>query len=235
ARRPRVLALRRAEPGRADDRLRLPGRALALRAHARRRPEHGGALRVLRSRHGARQRLLGDQRRRDAAATLRRAAGARRGRPRRPRLRGGALVRDAADGRPRARHRQALHAAHRPGDDPRRDPLPGPAPGAGPVARGSPRPRSPSISDNRKSAGAKRNAVSPDTRSMTTTRSFLALGACAAILAAGAVLARSAPAAPVGSASAAASLQAEAGRGAIAAGTSRYGRILFDGRGYALY
>ncbi len=70
---------------------------------------------------------------------------------------------------------------------------------------------------------------------MTTTRSFLALGACAAILAAGAVLARSAPAAPVGSASAAASLQAEAGRGAIAAGTSRYGRILFDGRGYALY
>ncbi len=64
---------------------------------------------------------------------------------------------------------------------------------------------------------------------MTTTRSILALGGCAAILAAGAVLAPGAPAAP------AASAQAKAGRGSIAVGASRYGRILFDGRGHALY
>ena len=38
ARRPRALALRRAAPDPADDPLRLPGRALAVRAHDRRRP-----------------------------------------------------------------------------------------------------------------------------------------------------------------------------------------------------
>ena len=56
---------------------------------------------------------------------LRRAVGARRGRARRSRLRGGALVRYAADGRARARHRPSRHAPLGPRDDPRRDPVPG--------------------------------------------------------------------------------------------------------------
>ena len=102
-----------------------PGRALSLRAcHRRRRVDHG-AVRVLRRRDGARQRVHGDQRRRGAAAPLRRAVGARRGRARRPRLRRGALVRHAADGRARARNRPPRHAALRSRDDPRRDPVPG--------------------------------------------------------------------------------------------------------------
>jgi predicted lipoprotein with Yx(FWY)xxD motif len=61
---------------------------------------------------------------------------------------------------------------------------------------------------------------------MTRTRSLLALGVCAAVLAAGAVFARSAPA---GSTSAAAA------RASVVVSASRFGRILFDGRGYALY
>ncbi len=74
--------------------------------------------------HGARQRVLRDQRRGDAAAAIRAAVRARGGRTRRSRLRRGALVRDAADGRARARHRPLDDAAQRAGDDPRRDPVP---------------------------------------------------------------------------------------------------------------
>ena len=80
ARRPRVQPLRRAEPDRADDRPRLPDRALAVRARDRRRPDADRALRVLRRRDGARERVLGDQRRRGAARALRQAVRARRGR-----------------------------------------------------------------------------------------------------------------------------------------------------------
>ena len=47
--------------------------------------------------------------------------------PGRPRLRRGALVRDAADRGSRARHRPPGDAAHRPRDHPRRHPLPGAA------------------------------------------------------------------------------------------------------------
>ena len=66
--------------------------------------------------------------------------------PGRPRLRRGALVRDAADRRARARHRPPGDAPHRARDDPRRHPLPGAA-GAragmtGPRATPSPRSRS---------------------------------------------------------------------------------------------
>ncbi len=59
--RPRPLALRRAAPDPADDPPRLPGRALAVRAHERRGGDRR-ALRVLRRRHGARQRVHRDQR-----------------------------------------------------------------------------------------------------------------------------------------------------------------------------
>ena len=72
ARRPRVLALRRARADRADDRPRLPGGAVAVRAHDRRRPALHRAVRVLRRRDGARQRVLRDQRRRGAGRALRR-------------------------------------------------------------------------------------------------------------------------------------------------------------------
>ena len=71
ARRPCVLPLRRAGPDPADDRPRLPGRALAVRAADRRRPDADRAIRVLRRRDGARERVHGDQRGGDAAGALR--------------------------------------------------------------------------------------------------------------------------------------------------------------------
>ena len=92
------------------------------RRHRRRRDDHR-ALRVLRRGHGARQRLHRDQRRRRAAAPLRRAVRARGGCTRGSRLRRGALLRHAAHGRARPRDRPARHAAVRPRDDPRRDPV----------------------------------------------------------------------------------------------------------------
>ena len=55
---------------------------------------------------------------------------------------------------------------------------------------------------------------------MTTHRSFLALGVVALLLVGGGLFARSTPAATGAS---------------VAVGTSNYGPILFDGRGYALY
>ena len=83
------------------------------------------ALRVLRRRDGARERVLGDQRLRGAAAALPAPVRAGRGRSRGSRLRRGAFVRDAADRRARPRDRPAGDAADGPGDDPRRHPLPG--------------------------------------------------------------------------------------------------------------
>ncbi len=85
------------------------------------------AVRVLRRRHGARQRVHGDQRRRRAAAPLRRAVRARRGRAWRSGLRRGALLRHAADGWARPRDRPPRHAPLGPRDDPRRHSLPGAA------------------------------------------------------------------------------------------------------------
>ena len=64
--RPRAQPLRRARADRADDPPRLPGRGLALRAPDRRRPLDRRALRVLRRRDGARERVHGDQRSRRA-------------------------------------------------------------------------------------------------------------------------------------------------------------------------
>ena len=69
ARRPRALALRRAGADPADDPARLPGRALAVRTRDRRGPGDRRALRVLRRRHGARQRLHRDQRLRGAGGS----------------------------------------------------------------------------------------------------------------------------------------------------------------------
>ena len=54
------------DAGPADDPPRLPGRALAVRARDRRRPDDRRALRVLRRRDGARQRLQRAERRRGA-------------------------------------------------------------------------------------------------------------------------------------------------------------------------
>ena len=130
ARRPRLQPLRRARPDLPDDRSRLPDRALPVRAFHRRRSHAHRAVRVLRGRDGARQRVHRDQRRRGAAHALRDAVGARRGRARRPRLRRSALVRHAADGRARARDRPPRHAPLGARDDPRGDPLPGSPPGA---------------------------------------------------------------------------------------------------------
>ena len=69
------------EPGlvQPDDRPRLPGRAVAVRPTHRRRSDPDRAVRVLRGRDGARERILGDQRRRDAAGAIRPAVGAGRG------------------------------------------------------------------------------------------------------------------------------------------------------------
>ena len=124
ARRPRLLALRRAGPDPADDRPRLPGRAVTVRPANRRRPDAHRAIRVLRRRDGARERLHGDQRGRDAAGAVRPAVRAGRGRARRPRLRRGALVRDAADRRARLRDRPLRDAPHGQGVDPGRRALP---------------------------------------------------------------------------------------------------------------
>ncbi len=88
-----------------------------------RRPVPRRAVRVLRGRDGARERVHGDQRRGRAAAPLRRAVRVRRGRPRRPGLRRGALVRHAPDRRPRPRHRPPRDAPVGARDDPRRDPV----------------------------------------------------------------------------------------------------------------
>ena len=78
----------------------------------RRRPAGGRAVRVLRRRHGARERVLRAERRRGAGVAVRDAGGRRRrrqrrGRAGRPRLRRGALLRHAADRRDRPRHRPA--------------------------------------------------------------------------------------------------------------------------------
>ena len=118
------------EPGliQPDDRPRLPGRAVAVRSANRRRSDPDRAVRVLRGRDGARERVLGDQRRRDAAGALRPAVGAGRGRARRPRLRRRALVRDASDGRAGLRHRPLHDAPDGVGVDPRRRALPGAPP-----------------------------------------------------------------------------------------------------------
>ena len=102
ARRPRLQLLRRADADRADDHPRLPDRDLAVRAHDRRRPVADRALRVLRRRDGARQRVLRDQRLRGAAGAVPPPVGARRRRAGGSRLRRGALLRDAADRRARA-------------------------------------------------------------------------------------------------------------------------------------
>ena len=75
ARRQGVQPLRRAGADPADDRLRLPDRALAVRARHRRRSAADRAVRVLRGRDGARQRVLRDQRRRHPAGALRDAGG----------------------------------------------------------------------------------------------------------------------------------------------------------------
>ena len=100
-RRRSARALRRAGARPADDPLRLSDRALSVRAHDRRRPLARRAVRVLRGRDRARQRLQRDQRRRGTGRALRvpgdgACRGRRRGRGRGPRLRRGALVRDAA-------------------------------------------------------------------------------------------------------------------------------------------
>ena len=116
--RPRALALRRAGADPADDPLRLPDRAVAVRAHDRRRPDDRRAVRVLRRRHRARQRVHRDQRREEQAERFavqqdERAGRRRRGRGGRSRLRRGAVLRHAADGRHRPRHRPARDAVHR--------------------------------------------------------------------------------------------------------------------------
>ena len=103
-------------PDRADDPLRLPRRAVAVRAAERRSDGDRRAVRVLRRRDGARQRLQRDQRLRGAGRALRDAGGRgcgrqRRGRAGRPGLRRGALVRHAADGRPRDGDRPARDGA----------------------------------------------------------------------------------------------------------------------------
>ena len=97
----------------ADDRPRLPGRALAVRARDGRRPAlterfeyFAGGMEL-----GNAFTEINDAEEQQRA--LRRAVGARRGRARRPGLRRGALVRDAADGRPRPRDRPARDAPRR--------------------------------------------------------------------------------------------------------------------------
>lgn len=82
---------------------------------------------------------------------------------------------------------------------------------------------------NIKRTFVKRGTVAADTTSMTTKRSLLAVTVtvtvAALLLAGGAILARSTPTASAATAS----------RASVAVGKSDYGRILFDGRGYALY
>ena len=79
ARRPRVQHFVEPSADPADDRPRLPDRALAVRPRDRRRPVAGRAVRVLRRRDGARQRVHRDQRRRGAGRALRAAQAERVG------------------------------------------------------------------------------------------------------------------------------------------------------------
>jgi predicted lipoprotein with Yx(FWY)xxD motif len=60
---------------------------------------------------------------------------------------------------------------------------------------------------------------------MTRTRALLSLGVVAAVVASSAVFVHSTPAAPASSVA----------KASVATGKSRYGQILFDGRGFALY
>src|SRR5207342_2167919 len=129
---PRLLAFRRAGARPADDRLRLAARAFAVRAHDGCGRVSRRAVRVRRRRDGVRERVQRAERQRRAGAAVRAAGGRARGRSRgvrarRPGLRRGALVRDAADRRLRRRRRSAGDGADRERDDPRRDPLSGAA------------------------------------------------------------------------------------------------------------
>src|SRR5205085_1245277 len=81
------------------------------------------AHRVLPRGQRARERLHRDQRPGRAGGALRGAAGGGGRRARRPGLRRGAPLRDAADRRPGARDRPARHGADRPRHDPRRRPV----------------------------------------------------------------------------------------------------------------
>ena len=85
---------------------------LSLRADDGRRPVLHRALRVLRRRDGARERLLGAPRSGRAGPALRRAGRGDRRRAGRSRLRGGPLLRDAAHRRAGARHRPPGDAPH---------------------------------------------------------------------------------------------------------------------------
>ena len=78
ARRPRVLALRRAGADPADDRLRLAARDVAVRADDRRRRDDRRALRVRRRRDGVRERVQRAERQRGAGGALRDAGGGAR-------------------------------------------------------------------------------------------------------------------------------------------------------------
>ena len=60
---------------------------------------------------------------------------------------------------------------------------------------------------------------------MTSFRSLASLVICAAVLVGGAVFVRSVPAAPT----------VPIAKASVAVGKSRYGQILFDGRGFAFY
>src|SRR5258707_15785660 len=60
---------------------------------------------------------------------------------------------------------------------------------------------------------------------MTTTRSLTSLLICGAVLVGGAVFVRSVPAAPA----------VAVAKATVTTGTSDYGPILYDGRGFALY
>ena len=130
ARRRPALQARRADARAADVRLRLPGRALAVRQGAPLQAGRHRALRGVRERHGDRQRVHRAQRPRRAARALRgpgalRRGGRRGGAALRRGVRPGARAGDAADGRSRARHRPPRDGPDGPRHDPRRRALPG--------------------------------------------------------------------------------------------------------------
>ncbi len=75
ARRPRARAVRRAVADRADDPPRLPDRALAVRPRDGRRPDDRRAVRVLRRRDGARERVQRAERLGGAGRAVRDAGG----------------------------------------------------------------------------------------------------------------------------------------------------------------